>query len=103
MFKVIASRGAGKTTSLMHYANDLAHKYAVHMVLFVTQHPQLMVKKFLELTKERNLPQNLGFISYGYFLTKARGMKYIAVIDELDCWLDQFNIVGYTNTVGDDN
>lgn len=103
MFKVIASRGAGKTTSLMRYANDLAHKYPDKMVLFVTQHPQLMVKKFLELTKERNLPQNLGFISYGYFLTKARGMKYIAVIDELDAWLDQFNIVGYTNTVGDDN
>lgn len=103
MFKVIASRGAGKTTSLMHYANDLAHKYPDKMVLFVTQHLQLMVKKFLELTKERNLPQNLGFISYGYFLTKARGMKCIAVIDELDCWLDQFNIVGYTNTVEDDN
>lgn len=103
MFKVIASRGAGKTTSLMRYANDLAYKYPDKMVLFVTQHPQLMVKKFLELTKERNLPQNLGFISYGYFLTKARGMKYIAVIDELDGWLDQFNIVGYTNTVGDDN
>ena len=50
MFKVIASRGAGKTTSLMHYANDLAHKYPDKMVLFVTQHPQLMVKKFLELT-----------------------------------------------------
>lgn len=99
MFKVVASRGAGKTTSLMH----LAHKYPDKMVLFVTQHPQLMVKKFLELTKERNLPQNLGFISYGYFLTKARGMKCIAVIDELDSWLDQFNIVGYTNTVGDDN
>lgn len=103
MFKVVASRGAGKTTSLMYYANDLAHKYPDKMVLFVTQHPQLMVKKFLELTKERNLPQNLGFISYGYFLTKARGMKYIAVIDELDAWLDQFNVVGYTNTVGDDN
>ena len=103
MFKVVASRGAGKTTSLMYYANDLAHKYPDKMVLFVTQHPQLMVKKFLELTRERNLPQNLGFISYGYFLTKARGMKYIAVIDELDAWLDQFNIVGYTNTVGDDN
>jgi ABC-type uncharacterized transport system ATPase subunit len=103
MFKAVASRGAGKTTSLMYYANDLAHKYPDKMVLFVTQHPQLMVKKFLELTKERNLPQNLGFISYGYFLTKARGMKYIAVIDELDAWLDQFNIVGYTNTVGDDN
>lgn len=103
MFKVVTSRGAGKTTSLMYYANDLAHKYPDKMVLFVTQHPQLMVKKFLELTKERNLPQNLGFISYGYFLTKARGMKYIAVIDELDAWLDQFNIVGYTNTVGDDN
>ena len=103
MFKVAASRGAGKTTSLMYYANDLAHKYPDKMVLFVTQHPQLMVKKFLELTKECNLPQNLGFISYGYFLTKARGMKYIAVIDELDAWLDQFNIVGYTNTVGDDN
>lgn len=103
MFKVVASRGAGKTTSLMYYANDLAHKYPDKMVLFVTQHPQLMVKKFLELTKERNLPQNLGFISYGYFLTKARGMKYIAVIDELDAWLDQFNIVGYTNTMGDDN
>ena len=103
MFKVVTSRGAGKTTSLMYYANDLAHKYPDKMVLFVTQHPQLMVKKFLELTKERNLSQNLGFISYGYFLTKARGMKYIAVIDELDAWLDQFNIVGYTNTVGDDN
>lgn len=103
MFKAVASRGAGKTTSLMYYANDLAHKYPDKMVLFVTQRPQLMVKKFLELTKERNLPQNLGFISYGYFLTKARGMKYIAVIDELDAWLDQFNIVGYTNTVGDDN
>lgn len=103
MFKVVASRSAGKTTSLLYYANDLAHKYPDKMVLFVTQHPQLMVKKFLELTKERNLPQNLGFISYGYFLTKARGMKYIAVIDELDAWLDQFNIVGYTNTVGDDN
>lgn len=103
MFKVIASRGAGKTTSLMRYANDLAYKYPDKMVLFVTQHPQLMVKKFLELTKERNLPQNLGFISYGYFLTKARGMKYTAVIDELDSWLDQFNIAGYTNTVGDDN
>lgn len=103
MFKVIASCGAGKTTSLMHYANDLAHQNPDKMVLFVTQHPQLMVKKFLELTKKRNLPQNLGFISYGYFLTKARGMKYIAVIDELDSWLDQFNIVGYTNTVGDDN
>lgn len=103
MFKVVASRGAGKTTSLMYYANDLAHKYPDKMVLFVTQHPQLMVKKFLELTKERNLPQNLGFISYGYFLTKARGMKYIAVIDELDSWLNQFNIVGCTNTVGDDN
>ena len=100
MFKVIASRGAGKTTSLMHYANNLAHQNPDKMVLFVTQHPQLMVKKFLELT---NLPQNLGFISYGYFLTKARGMKYIAVIDELDSWLDQFNIAGYTNTVGDDN
>ena len=103
MFKVVASRGAGKTTSLMYYANDLAHKYPDKMVLFVTQHPQLMVKKFLELTKERNLPQNLGFISYGYFLTQAGGMKYIAVIDELDAWLYQFNIVGYTNTVGDDN
>ena len=102
MFKVIASRGAGKTTSLMRYANDLAYKYPDKMVLFVTQHPQLMVKKCLELT-ERSLPQNLGFISYGYFLTKARGMKCIAVIDELDSWLDQFNIVGYTNTVGDDN
>lgn len=103
MFKVIASRGAGKTASLMRYANDLAYKYPDKMVLFVTQQPQLMVKKFLELTKERNLPQNLGFISYGYFLTKARGMKYIAVIDELDSWLNQFTIVGYTNTVGDDN
>lgn len=100
MFKVTASRGAGKTASLMRYANDLAYKYPDKMVLFVTQHPQLMVKKFLELTKERNLPQNLGFISYGYFLTKARGMK---CIDELDSWLNQFNIVGYTNTVGDDN
>lgn len=30
-------------------------------------------------------------------------MKCIAVIDELDSWLNQFNIVGYTNTVGDDN
>lgn len=38
MFKVIASRGAGKTTSLMYYANDLAHKYPDKMVLFVTQH-----------------------------------------------------------------
>lgn len=44
MFKVIASRGAGKTTSLMHYANDLAHQNPDKMVLFVTQHPQLMVK-----------------------------------------------------------
>lgn len=87
----------------MRYADDLAYKYPDKMVLFVTQHPQLMVKKFLELTKKSNLPQNLGFISYGYFLTKARGMKYIAVIDELDCWLDQFNIAGYTNTMGDDN
>lgn len=42
MFKVIASRGAGKTTSLMRYANDLAYKYPDKMVLFVTQHPQLM-------------------------------------------------------------
>lgn len=103
MFKIIANRGAGKTTSLMHYANDLAYKYSDKMILFVTQHPQLMAKKFLELTKKRNLPQNLGFISYGYFLTKAKDMKCIAVIDELDGWLDQFNIVGYTNTVGDDN
>lgn len=103
MFKVVASRGAGKTTSLMYHANDLAHQNPDKMVLFVTRHPQLMVEKFLELTKERNLPQNLGFISYNYFLTKARGMKYIAVIDELDAWLDQFNIVGYTNTVGDGN
>lgn len=103
MFKVVASRGAGKTTSLMYYANDLAHQNPDKMVLFVTRHPQLMVEKFLELTKERNLPQNLGFISYGYFLTKARGMKYIAVIDDLDVWLDQFNVAGYTNTVGDDN
>lgn len=103
MFKMIANRGSGKTTSLMRHANDLAYKYPDKMVLFVTQHPQLMVKKFLELTKERNLPQNLEFISYGYFLTKARGMKYIAVIDELDCWLYQFNIAGYTNTMGDDN
>lgn len=100
---MIASRGAGKTTSLMQYANDLTYKYPDKMVLFVTKHPQLMVKKFLELTKECNLPQNLGFINYGYFLTKARGMKCIAVIDELDCWLNQFNIVGYTNIVGDDN
>ena len=103
MFKVVASRGAGKTTSLMYYANDLAHQNPDKMVLFVTRHPQLTVEKFLKLTKERNLPQNLGFISYSYFLTKARGMKYIAVIDELDTWLDQFNIAGYTNTVGDDN
>lgn len=51
MFKVIASRGANKTTSLMRYANDLAHKYPDKMVLFVTQHPQLMVKKFLEFNK----------------------------------------------------
>lgn len=87
----------------MRYADDLAYKYPDKMVLFVTQHPQLMVKKFLELTKKSNLPQNLGFISYGYFLTKTRSMKCIAVIDELDGWLDQFNIVGYTNTVGDDN
>ena len=36
MFKVVASRGAGKTTSLMYYANDLAHKYPDKMVLFVT-------------------------------------------------------------------
>lgn len=49
---MIASRGAGKTTSLMHYANDLTYKYPDKMVLFVTKHPQLMVKKFLELTKE---------------------------------------------------
>ena len=103
MFKVIANRGAGKTASLMRYANDLAYKYPDKMVLFVTQHPQLMVKKFLELTKERNLPQNLGFISYGYFLTKARGMKCIAVSDELHGWLNQFNIVGYANSVRDDN
>ena len=39
MFKMIANRGAGKTTSLMHYANDLAYKYSDKMILFVTQHP----------------------------------------------------------------
>ena len=44
MFKVIASRGAGKTTSLMHYANDLADKYPDKMVLFVTQHPQKVLR-----------------------------------------------------------
>ena len=38
-----------------------------------------------------------------YGLWVKSGSKGIAVIDELDGWLDQFNIVGYTNTVGDDN
>ena len=103
MFKMIANRGSGKTTSLMYHADLLAKENPDKKVLFVTSQPQLMAGRLLELTKEHNLPQNLEFISYGYFLTKARGMKYIAVIDELDCWLDQFNIVGYTNTVGDDN
>ncbi len=102
MFKIVASRGAGKTTSLMYYANDLAHQNPDKMIFFVTQHPHLMAERFLELSESDHLPQNLGFISYSYFLTKARGMKYIAVIDELDIWLDQFNIAGYTNTVGDD-
>lgn len=104
MFKVIANRGSGKTTSLMRYANDLAHKNPDKMIFFVCASPYLMVDKFLRLTKERDLPQNLCFISYNYFLTKVRGMKdYIAVTDELDYWLkNSLNIVGYTNSLDED-
>ena len=83
----------------MHYVDDLAYKYPYKTVLFVTQ---LMAKKFLKLTQKRKLPQNLRFISYRYFLEKVRGMKYIAVIDDLDCWLaSNFNVVGYSNTIGE--
>lgn len=104
MFKIIANRGSGKTTSLMRYANDLAHQHSDKMVFFVCSSPYSMVDRFLRLTKEQDLPQNLCFISYNYFLTKVRGMKnYIAVVDELDYWLkNNLNIVGYTNSLGED-
>lgn len=100
MFKMIANRGSGKTTSLMHHADFLAKENSDKQVLFVTSQPQLMVRKFLELSGSDHLPQNLGFISYSYFLVKIKDLKdYIAVVDELDYWLQQFQIVGYTNTV----
>lgn len=100
MFKMIANRGSGKTTSLMYHADLLAKENPDKQVLFVTSQPQLMVRRFLELSGSDHLPQNLGFISYSYFLVKIKDLKdYIAVVDELDYWLQQFQIVGYTNTI----
>lgn len=101
MFKMIANRGSGKTTSLMHHADLLAKENPDKQVFFVTSQPQLMAGRFLELSGSDHLPQNLGFISYSYFLVKIKDLKdYIAVVDELDYWLQQFKIIGYTNTVG---
>ena len=101
MFKMIANRGSGQTSCLMYHADLLAKDNPDKQVLFVTSQPQLMAGRFLELSGSDHLPQNLGFISYSYFLVKIKGLKdYIAVVDELDYWLQQFKIVGYTNTVG---
>ena len=101
MFKMIGNRGSGKTTSLMYHAGLLAKENPDKQVLFVTSQPQLIVRRFLELSKSDHLPKNLGFISYNYFLVKIKDLKdYIAVVDELDYWLQQVQIVGYTNTVG---
>nr|DAK07844.1 MAG TPA: hypothetical protein [Caudoviricetes sp.] len=49
-----------------------------------------------------SLPSNLGFISYSYYMDNFRGKKCVAVVDDLDCWLaSNFNVVGYSNTVGE--
>ena len=78
MFKMIANRGSGKTTSLMYHADLLAKENPDKQVLFVTSQPQLMAGRFLELSGSDHLPQNLGFISYSYFLVKIKDLKIIS-------------------------
>lgn len=100
MFKVITNRGAGKTATLMRYANQLAKENPDKQVLFVGNAPSSQVKRFI--TEVGPLPSNLGFISYSYYMDNFRGKRCVAVVDDLDCWLaSNFNVVGYSNTVGE--
>lgn len=97
MERIIMSRGMGKTTRLFEYANDLAIQYPNKIIFFVCSNVNFMQQKFYN-----KVQKNIIFISMKDFIgTKMPEQEYFAVIDEIDIWLKNKNVCGYTMTIGD--
>lgn len=81
---------------LMFQANNLLKIYPNKMVLFVTSNPSLAAARYLKIMNLKEIPQNLGFINHFYFLEKRKTIQdYVALVDELNPWLEQMNIISY--------
>lgn len=93
MYRIIGSRGSGKTTAIV----ELAKKKNAIVVCYSPP----ATKKALE---ERGINcSNIRFMSINDFLYNNRGTKDCYLIDELDWLLKMinFNIIGYSLTEDD--
>lgn len=101
MLKIEGTRGAGKTTQLLHFV-------AGKEVVFVCCSPRIIEEKIRALNISGC--EKIRFISYRDFYESKYNKKIPIVIDDIDCLCSYIkkcvyeteNIVGYTETIGEE-
>lgn len=99
MNRILSDRGMGKTHELLNYANFLARKYPNETILFVTNFC-VTTKDFL-LKRGEKIEDNVKFVSFQQFDNQVATTGYKAVIDEVDSYLRNLNVQGYSMTLSD--
>ena len=94
MFRIIRPRGSGKTTELMHLAEE-------HDAIIVCPNP----RAYEQLARTRGFNDDLMFISYDDYIRQQYNYnnKTTILIDEIDGLLAYLggNIIGYSLSPSD--
>ena len=88
MYRVIKPRGGGKTTELLHLAEETG-------TILVSHCPQYVKK----LAKEEGINDDIQIMSYSEFIHRVRGSNEKFLLDEIDALLETLyhdNIIGYS-------
>lgn len=98
MYKIIGSRACGKTCSLMQKAQYILDECPNKTIAFICKQPDIIKEKYIKEGFEQD--NRIIFISFKDGLTIDADYK---LIDELDEFLKEYNIWGYSiSTASDD-
>ncbi len=93
MIKIIRPRGGGKTTSLLKLAKE--HGY---ILVEPTKECAVAIQKTAEMTGY----QGVRVISAHEFLIEKQWKRDKYLVDELDWFLKNIGVVGYSSTEGEE-
>jgi len=87
MYRVIKPRGGGKTTEILHLAEETG-------ATVVCAHPHAMQG----LAEARGISEKIRFISYYDFIFNERGRRDEYLIDEIDGLVKEISssVIGYS-------